>query len=732
MRNPDHIGIVLFILLLASIAGSGCVDNSVSLNQTTTNNVSAVAHIQPDYSPFPSIPDPNTVPVATAYNQTLSTFWSFAIDGPYSTQPNWTGATLDPEPVVLYDINGRPQYYEFYLRNRGTVPCYFWTAANKLMGHVVFRIYEGAPAYNHTRIAQDAARIISARYPAYPILSITSALYSGGYPHLCAMVMIRNTTSGKDERIIVDAFTQECVPDHPSPDYTGHEYAWSYLDSIPPDEYLSRAVQWELQDSNATRMIAYAMNQGIDTRLPLSEKNAGIIRNFSATTSPDSSVQTPDPTPDVPDIRPVTNALIGENEIPVEIAREHARVVLWRIVIDRPDSFASRSWRNASLDGNDPAIIEDFTGRKLYYVFSVHRNGIPVSGIIVDANKGLYSHPWGLATPAGEYALVNATRKARERAAQEFPRDTERSLRPVYSLTNNCCHNVTVMLEVENPQTHAVHRILVDTYTMNSAVETVEMGNGNGVGSYQSLFSVVTPEDFADNIGRWETANAGVKNVTAFAAAAGIHPDMPLRDSEIRDLGTHLFLADTRHFALLFDLVHPAPGPRATLTKQVQVWHEQADWFSGLYVDGVMSDAEIARLVHDYLPSGYRLDIFPIQWSSGNYGYYLNVTDADYARTFSLLKEDRSVFNRELEYNMDFVQVVKRENGIIRIPLGVLSPMEANVLRLAEKGVNLTPMKMVYIQYDIPTQPAKEQREKVLSELNTDDRVVFAFKEYSG
>jgi len=732
MNKPDRIGIVLFILLLASIAGSGCVDNPVSVNQTARNNMSSVAHIPPDYSPFPSIPDPNTVPVATAYNQTLSTFWSFTIDGPYSTQPNWTGATLDPEPVVLYDINGKPQYYEFYLRNRGTVPGYFWTAANKLMGHVVFRIYEGAPAYNHTRIAQDAARIISARYPAYPILSITPALYSGGYPHLCAMVMVRNTTSGKDERIIVDTFTQECVPDHPSPGYTGHEYAWSYLDSIPLDEYPARVAQWELHASNTTGIVAYAMTQGIDTRLPLSEKNASIIRDYSTISSPDSAFPEPDPTPDVPDIRPVTDELIGENEIPVEIAREHARVVLWRIVIDRPDSFASRSWRNASLDGNDPAIIEDFTGRRLYYIFGVHRDGIPVSGIIVDANKGLYSHPWGLATPAGEYALVNATRKARERAAQEFPQDTERSLRPVYSLTNNCCHNVTVMLEVENPQTHAVHRILVDTYTMTSAVETVDVGNGNGVGSYQSLFSVVTPEDFADNLGRWETANAGVKNVTAFAAAAGIHPDMPLRDSEIQDLGTHLFLADTRHFALLFDLVHPAPGPRATLTKQVQVWHEQADWFSGLYVDGAMSDAEISRLAHDYLPSGYRLDIFPIQWSSGNYGYYLNVTDADYARTFSLLKEDRSVFNRELEYNMDFVQVVKRENGIIRIPLGVLSPMEANVLRLAEKGVNLTPMKMVYIQYDTPTQPAKVQREKVLSELNTDDRVLFAFKEYAG
>jgi len=732
MKKPDRIGIVLFILLLASVVGSGCVDNPVSVNQTARNNMSSVAHIPPDYSSFPSIPDPNTVPVATAYNQTLSTFWSFALDGPYATNANWTTSALDPEPSIIYDVNGEPLYYEFYLRNSQGIPGYFWTAANKILGFPVFRIYEGAPARNYSIRITDAEPVVKSRYPDYPVLSRKPVIYNE--PQSGVMFTIHNTTSGTDEKIVVDDHTHEIVPNQPSENFKGHGYAWSYLDSIPQAERESRIARWELQDSNASRIVEYVLVQGIDARLPLSEKNASIIRNYSTISSPDSAFPEPDPTPDVPDIRPVTDALIGENEIPVEIAREHARVALWRIVIDRPDSFASRSWRNASLDGNDPAIIEDFTGRRLYYVFGVHRDGIPVSGIIVDANKGLYSHPWGLATPAGEYALVNATRKARERAAQEFPRDTERSLRPVYSLTNNCCHNVTVMLEVENPQTHTIHRILVDTYTMNSAVETVDVGNGNGVGSYQSLFSVVTPEDFADNIGRWETANAGVKNVTAFATAAGIHPDMPLRDSEIRDLGTHLFLADTRYFALLFDLVHPAPGPRATLTKQVQVWHEQADWFSGLYVDGAMSDAEIARLIAEYVPTGYRLKIYPIQWSPGNYGYYLNVTEIDYPRAFSILKEDRSVSNREREDNREFVEVVRYKHGNILLPLSVAYPAEANVLRLAQKGVRLAPTKMVYINYDTPTTDAtiKAERERVLAELNADDQVLFAFREYAG
>ena len=95
------------------------------------------------------------------------------------------------------------------------------------MGHGVFRLYQGAPSYNHSQIALDAEKVVKMRYPDYPLVSDVPALYGGGYPMLCRMIMIRNTSNGTDERVVVDAFTLEIVPDHPSEDYKGSEYAWS-------------------------------------------------------------------------------------------------------------------------------------------------------------------------------------------------------------------------------------------------------------------------------------------------------------------------------------------------------------------------------------------------------------------------------------------------------------------------------------------------------------------------
>ena len=137
----------LVALALAVVVAAGCVGffgqgapqrSHEEINQT-------IADSNPVISAVSRETDPNLVPIPTAFNQSLAEFWSFTIDGPYSSDPNWTTAALDAEPVILFDINGTPQYYEFYLRNGGTIPGYFWTSANKLMGHGVFRLHQGTP-----------------------------------------------------------------------------------------------------------------------------------------------------------------------------------------------------------------------------------------------------------------------------------------------------------------------------------------------------------------------------------------------------------------------------------------------------------------------------------------------------------------------------------------------------------------------------------------------------------
>jgi hypothetical protein len=272
-------GETLLVLLLAVpvcaiMLSAGCMDSAGS---PADNNLSN--------SSFPASPggdnlnsNPYTVPVETAYNQTLSTFWSYPREGPDVINENWTSASLDPEPTIIYDVNGEPLYYEFYVRDAQGISGYSWTAANKLLGIPVFRIYPGAPSWNHSLIAQDAENIVKTQYPGYTILSDVPALYSGDYLSLCRMLVIQNSSSGSRDRIIVDAFTLEIIPDDNSTSYNSHKYAFSFLDSVPQSKYSDHIDQWEMQNSFDSRIVEYAVAQG--GRLPLSEQNASNIRKY--------------------------------------------------------------------------------------------------------------------------------------------------------------------------------------------------------------------------------------------------------------------------------------------------------------------------------------------------------------------------------------------------------------------------------------------------------------------
>ncbi|MCK9631870.1 MAG: hypothetical protein M0R30_09520 [Methanoregula sp.] len=705
--------LVLIALLL--VLGAGCTDSAGSrlllLSQSLPEELPAGA-------------GPDTVPVTTAFNQTLSVFWGFTIEGPYAANPGWNSAALDPEPAVIYDVNGAPLYYEFYLINNGIAPGFFWTVADKRLGHGVFRIFESPPPRNRSLLMSEAELVVEEQFPGYPVHAKTTVLYSD--PRTGTMFTIQNKTSGSEETFVIDDYTHEIIPFPSPPGYKGPVVAQSVLDWIPETDFADRRMQWQVQDSNSSRIVDYALARGIDPRTPLSGQTASILKQYYQEKSPGTEAGE-SVSSGKREVSPVTDELINGNVVPAGTARDHALVKLWHIVTDRPEGYADRSWRNASMSTKEPAVIEDFEGRRLYYIFGVERDGVPVSDIIVTANKGLYTHRFGLETAHSEYDLVNATRVARETAAHDYPGSIVRSVRPVYSLRDNCCHNVTVMLEIDDPATREVHRILVDTYTLSVSSGTAIPGNETD--AYPSIFSEVTPEDFADNCERWENEDKKVKNLTGFAERSGISRERPLTSPEVITLGTYIFQTETTIFPELFDPVYPAPGPRPTLAPSTLAWHERANWFSGFYVDAAMSDADIDKIVCDYVSSGYQLKIYPAYVPSGDYGYCLDIPNADYNGTFSLIKEDGGVYNYNINSNWDFVRDAKQRNGRIIIPLAIASPHEANIMRLSAKGVNLIPMKRVYINYPVTAEDKAEQ-EKILVSIDADDRVLFAYKGY--
>lgn len=271
------IAAVLACIVIIGVAGL-TTDTGTS-DEQPGNGPAAVA-TNPAVPALQQNASPTTVPVRTAYNRTLALFWNFALTGPYAANPDWSAAVLDPEPVTLFDVNGDPLFYEFYLENNGTVPGYFWTSADKRVGTGVFRIYESTPHADYARIARTAETIVKTGYPGWEVITEKPGFYGRGYPYLCTFVTVKNTTNAVRETIVVDAYTDRIVPNHPTVESTG--YAESYLDTIPPGEQSGQIARWELDNSHAEKIVAYAFAHGIDPGLPLSVQNTSIITGYYA------------------------------------------------------------------------------------------------------------------------------------------------------------------------------------------------------------------------------------------------------------------------------------------------------------------------------------------------------------------------------------------------------------------------------------------------------------------
>ena len=238
---------------------------------------------------------PTTVPVKTAYNRTLALYWEFALVGPYAANLNWSAAVLDPEPVTLFDVNGVPLFYEFYLKTNNSIPGYFWTSADKRAGVGVFRIYESPPHADYARLERTAETMVKAGYPGWDLIAEKSGLYGSGYPYLCTFVTVQNTTNAVRETIVIDAYTNRTVPNRPTEGYP--RYAESYLDAIPSNEQPDRIARWETEDTRAEKIVAYAFAHGIDPSLPLSAQNTSIIREYYAAESTGPAISPGDTPP---------------------------------------------------------------------------------------------------------------------------------------------------------------------------------------------------------------------------------------------------------------------------------------------------------------------------------------------------------------------------------------------------------------------------------------------------
>ncbi|HOW14038.1 hypothetical protein [Methanosarcina sp.] len=152
----------------------------------------------------------------------------------------WEGASIDPEPSELYDINGQKLYYEFSVYKENTLISRIDIGANKTLGSALRLIEINPEPYNMAETMEKSIEIAKTKYPTGEIVSTNMVVYD--YPSVGAMTLVKDKTTGVEHRIFIDTYTLEEIQDKPA---TESELGvWSMYEHVSKDEINENIKDW--------------------------------------------------------------------------------------------------------------------------------------------------------------------------------------------------------------------------------------------------------------------------------------------------------------------------------------------------------------------------------------------------------------------------------------------------------------------------------------------------------
>lgn len=198
---------------------------------------------------------------------------AFIISYPIIAYENWNGASVDPEPLELYDINGQKLLYEFSVYENNEVIGKIDVAANKTLGRPIQMIKPDPRPFNSTETMEKSVEVANNKYPDGEIKSTKMVAYHYDQDR-GAMTIIKDKT-GNEHRIFVDAYTLDVVEDKPATET--EPGVWSGVSSIYEqrleygiDENLK---EWQKIDEFTRSVEKEAANKGICISVPVTPED---------------------------------------------------------------------------------------------------------------------------------------------------------------------------------------------------------------------------------------------------------------------------------------------------------------------------------------------------------------------------------------------------------------------------------------------------------------------------
>ncbi len=118
----------------------------------------------------------------------------------------WTAVTLD-EPLLVYDANGSPLYWEFPVMMYGSQVGRVAVAATSLYGSPGLSVTVGAPAVSVAERVDEAAQLFADSHPELQVLSAEPALVHD--PVIAARIEYDDPDAGETAATFVDLVTME-------------------------------------------------------------------------------------------------------------------------------------------------------------------------------------------------------------------------------------------------------------------------------------------------------------------------------------------------------------------------------------------------------------------------------------------------------------------------------------------------------------------------------------------
>ncbi len=117
----------------------------------------------------------------------------------------WHAVEVDPEPLVLHDLNGWPLFYEFLVRRGNSVVGSIKTAASRLVGAPVLTLEHGPLGWDPDRARREAEKSVRQLSPNAEILGTELVCYA--YPKVGVRVDLkeRGARDNRPRSLIFDA-----------------------------------------------------------------------------------------------------------------------------------------------------------------------------------------------------------------------------------------------------------------------------------------------------------------------------------------------------------------------------------------------------------------------------------------------------------------------------------------------------------------------------------------------